>query len=180
MANNLPKRFNLCREMHHKKQWNTTLYLAEFWQMKSCDNTKCWRRFWETRMLRHSWWEYKLTPPPEKQWWHGDIQFNGPLPYILWFSSSPKLRHISWVVLQMLKPPPNRRLNYLMTLSTPPRPTGTEALMTLTPVTPPWDLTISQSEMVHQQITYPGTALPRLAFKNALLKPIREFGLFEH
>ena len=38
----------------------------------------------------------------------------------------------------------------------------------------------TNQRIVHELITYPGTPLPHLAFKNASLKPIREFGLLEH
>ena len=32
MANNLPKSFNLSREIQYKKQWNTTSYLSDSWK----------------------------------------------------------------------------------------------------------------------------------------------------
>ena len=35
-------------------------------------------------------------------------------------------------------------------------------------------------KIVHELITHPGITLPHLAFKNALLKPFREFRIFEH
>ena len=50
----------------------------------------------------------------------------------------------------------------------------------LTPVTPPFYLTINQSDIVHELSTHPVTPLLHLAFKNASLKPIREFGFLEH
>ena len=50
----------------------------------------------------------------------------------------------------------------------------------LTPVTPPCYLTINQSENCARADHIPWNALPHLAFKNALLKPLRESGGLEH
>ena len=50
----------------------------------------------------------------------------------------------------------------------------------LTPVIPPYYLTINQSENCTQADYIPATVLPHLAFKNALLKPFGGLGVFEH
>ena len=50
----------------------------------------------------------------------------------------------------------------------------------LSPVTLPCYLTINQSENCAQADHIPWNALPHLAFKNVLLKPMREFGVLEH
>ena len=50
----------------------------------------------------------------------------------------------------------------------------------LTPIALPCYLTIANQKIVHKLITYPGTPLPHLAFKNALLKPTEVCGLFVH
>lgn len=59
-----------------------------------------------------------------------------------------------------------------------PRTFGYLRMIMLTPLTLPSYLTINHHRIVHELITHPVTPLPHLAFKNAALKLIREFGLF--
>lgn len=36
------------------KQWNTTLYLSDFWKIKHCDNTKGWWRYRKTTICSYT------------------------------------------------------------------------------------------------------------------------------
>lgn len=84
-----------------------------------------------------------------------------------------------------LPPPPSLapNENYLMTVShehinhRPPKACG---WITLAPVTSPCSFTTSQSEICVSADQTPCGPLPQLAFKNALLKAFREFGIFWH
>lgn len=59
-----------------------------------------------------------------------------------------------------------------------PQTYGYLRMIMLTPMTLPANLTINHHRIVHELITHPVTPLPYLAFKNASLKLIREFGFF--
>ena len=61
-----------------------------------------------------------------------------------------------------------------------PRHTGAKGLMMVTPVTRTVTSPLTNQRIVHKLITYPGTSLLHLAFKTALLKPIRDIMLLEH
>ena len=60
------------------------------------------------------------------------------------------------------------------------RPVGIWLMSMLTPTAVPCYLTITNQKIMHKLITYPGTLLPHLAFKNVLQKPTEKCGLSVH
>ena len=94
--------------------------------------------------------------------------------------------HISWVVLQILKLPPNEDVNYLEQSAYDPQAPWSLRIDDGNPCdTTPHPVTSSSTNHTNLCMSWSHTLQPTTptrnqALKNALLKPLREFGILEH
>ena len=86
--------------------------------------------------------------------------------------------HISWIFQMLKTTTKGKKLTTCWSWARSPQTFWSLRLIMLTPGTPPCYLTINQSENCAAADHRPLDAPPSLAFKNALLKPLREFGMF--